>query len=70
LNGTNVIQVTQERKQTATEFVIPDFDFVIVTTRNNQRFVRVKVDTPDRAIVLFESINDSSNSVVPTVVIV
>jgi hypothetical protein len=67
LDRTDIIQMTKEGKETTAEFVIPDFDFVIVTTRDQQTFRNVKIHTPDRSIVFFESVNHRSNAVIPPV---
>jgi hypothetical protein len=32
LNGSNVIQVTSECKKTTLEFVVPDSNFVVITS--------------------------------------
>jgi hypothetical protein len=70
LNGTNVVQMTQQRKEAATQLVVPDFDFVIVSARYQQGFGQVKVDAADGAVVLFKAVNHGSDSVVPTVFII
>ena len=67
MDSTNVIQMTKESKETSSEFVIPDFDFVIVSTGTNEWFIEMKVHAADRTFVLFETINDCADAVVPPV---
>jgi hypothetical protein len=67
LNCSNVIQVPQECKETTAELVVPNFDFVVIATGNNQRLMEVKVHTTDRSIVFFEPINDCSYTIVPSI---
>lgn len=68
LNCTDVIKMTQQGEKTSAQFVIPNLDFVIITSTNNKRIGFVKVDTSYGSIVLFEAIDDGTNSVIPTVI--
>lgn len=61
----NIIHVTMECEQTFTLFVIPNFDFVVVTTRDEQGLVLVKVYTTYRPLMFFKFIDKSAGSVVP-----
>ena len=67
LNGADVIQVTQEGKETAAQLVVPDFDLVVISTRDNQGVGQVKINSTDGSIVLFKSINDSADPIIPAV---
>ena len=60
--------MTQQREKASAQFVIPNLDFVIVTSTNNKRICFVKVDSSNGSIVLFEAIDDSTDSVIPTVI--
>jgi hypothetical protein len=66
LDRANVIQMSQQRKEAAAEFVVPHLDFVIVTARNEHGVRQMKVHASDRTLVLFKPINDRSNAVIPT----
>jgi hypothetical protein len=68
LDGANIIQMTQEGKETTAQFVIPYFDLVVITTGYNERICQVKVDATDGSIVLFKTINDGSDPIIPAVV--
>jgi hypothetical protein len=58
--------VAQECKETASEFVIPYFNLVIVTTGTNERFVKVEINPTDWTFVFFETINNGAHAVIPT----
>lgn len=68
LDGANIIQMAQQGKETASQLVIPNLDFVIVATTDNEGFVQMKVHAADGAIVFFEAINHGSNAIIPTVI--
>lgn len=61
----HVIQVAIQCEKTPASLVVPDLNLVVVTSRHKQGLGRMKVDTADGAIVLFESVNESSHAVVP-----
>mmetsp|Transcript_7624 Transcript_7624/g.18433 ORF Transcript_7624/g.18433 Transcript_7624/m.18433 type:complete len:242 (+) Transcript_7624:3479-4204(+) len=65
LDRANVIEMPQQREKASSQLVIPDLDFVIVTSANDQRFGFVKINSSNRSVVLFESIDDGTNSVIP-----
>ena len=58
--------MTEKSKETSTKFVVPYFDFVIVSSGNNQGLNKMKVDSADGSIVFFESVNDCSDTIIPT----
>lgn len=68
LNRSDVVQVTQKSEKTSPQFVVPNLNLVVVTARNNQRLVRMKVNSTYWAFVLFKAINYSSYTVVPSIV--
>ena len=65
LDRSDVIQVTQEGKETAAQFVVPDLDLVVISTRYNQGVGQVKINATDGSVVLFKSINDSADAIIP-----
>jgi hypothetical protein len=64
-DGSDVVEMTVERKQATATLVRPNLDLVVVATRNEEWLRLVEVDAADGPIVLFESINQRSHSVVP-----
>ena len=62
LDGADEIQVTQEGEQAATELVIPQFNFVIVTAGHDEGLNEVKVHSTDLPVVLFEANVGSARS--------
>jgi hypothetical protein len=42
-DGADVVQVSVESKETALELPVPDFDFVVVSTRDKERLGGMKV---------------------------
>ena len=67
LYGADVVQVAEEGKEASAEFVVPYFDFVVVTARGDEGFEEVEVDSADWAVVFFETIDYGSDAVVPPV---
>ena len=67
LHRSDVIQVSQESKEAAAEFVIPNLDFVIVSSGDDERFVEVEVDATDGTVVFFEAVYYRAYAVVPSV---
>ncbi len=67
LNCTNIIQVAQQCKEASSEFVVPNLNFVIISTGNDERFVEVKVYATDGSVVFFEAVDDSAYAVIPSV---
>jgi hypothetical protein len=59
--------MTEQCKETTAEFIIPNFDFVIVTSGNDEGFHEMKVDAADGTVVLFKSVDDCSHAVIPSV---
>lgn len=62
---TDVIQVPIEREDTASSLVRPDFDLVIVSTGYEERLRLVEINAADRAIVLFEPVDQGAHAVIP-----
>lgn len=64
-HGTNIVKMAIEGEQAAPGLVRPNLDLVIITTGDEERLRLVEVDTSNWSIVLFESINQSSHSIIP-----
>jgi hypothetical protein len=64
-NGAHVVQVTVQGKQTPPSLGAPDFDLVVVASRNKQGLGRVEIDSSNGSVVLFESVNERSHAVIP-----
>ena len=65
LHRTNVIQVTQQGEEASSKFVIPNLDFVIISTSDDERFVEMKVHAANGTIVFFKAVYDGAYTVVP-----
>lgn len=61
----HIIQVTIQGEQTPPSLVVPDLDLVIITGGHEQGLCWVEVDASDGTIVLFETVNEGSHTVVP-----
>ncbi len=70
LDGADVIQMTEEGEEAPAELVVPDFDFVIVSSCGYEWFGEVEVDAADGTVVFFKTVNDCSYAVVPSVLCV
>jgi hypothetical protein len=67
LHGADIIQVTEKGEETATEFVIPHFNFVVVTAGNDEGLEEMEINTADWTVMLFESIDYCSHAVIPSI---
>jgi hypothetical protein len=67
LDGTNVIEMSQQSKEASAQLVVPNFDLVIVSSADNERLVQVKIHSTDRTVVLFKAINHCAYTIVPTI---
>jgi hypothetical protein len=61
----HIIQVTVQCEQAPPSLVVPDLNLVIITSGHKQGLGRVEINASDRAIMFFESVNESSHTVVP-----
>jgi hypothetical protein len=66
LNRADVNKMAEESKETPAKFVIPDLNFIIVSSRNDERMYKVKVDSGDGCVVFLKSVNVSSYAIIPT----
>jgi hypothetical protein len=61
-----LIQMSEQRKQTTTQLVVPDLDFIVVSSRHKEWLRQMEIDTSDWPVMLLKAINHRSNTVVPT----
>lgn len=61
----HVIQVPVEREETSSCLIGPDFDFVVVSTRDEQGLRPVEIDSTHRSVMLFKPIDKGSHSIIP-----
>jgi hypothetical protein len=64
-NGTDVIEMTVQREETAPCLVGPDLDLVIITAGDEERLGLVKVDTPDGTVMFLEPIYQGAHTIIP-----
>ena len=64
-DGAHIVQVAVEGKETSPRLVRPDFDFVVITARNEQWLCFVEIDASYWTIMLLETINQCSHPIVP-----
>lgn len=65
--GSNIIQMSVKSKQALSLFVIPNLDFVIISARDEQGLILMKINTTNGTLVFFEFINKSTGSVIPKI---
>lgn len=63
--GANVVEMTVQCEKTSSCLVGPDFDLVVVTTRDEERLCFVEVDASNRSVVFLESIDERAHPIVP-----
>lgn len=61
----DVVEVTEECEEASAEFVVPYFEFVVVSAGDYVGLEEVEVDSADGAVVFFEAVYYCSYAVVP-----
>lgn len=56
--------MTKKGKQTSFQFVVPDLNFVIISSRNKEGLLTVECDASDWTIVLFKLFDSCKHSVI------
>ena len=64
-NGSHIIQMSVQSEKTAPRLIRPYFDLVVVASRDEERLGLVEIDTSNRPVVFFETVNESTHTVVP-----
>jgi hypothetical protein len=64
-NSTNVVQVSQQSEKTSTQLVVPDFNAIVVSATNYEGLRLMEVYTSHGAVVLVETVKESTHPVVP-----
>jgi hypothetical protein len=58
--------MAEEGEEASAKFVIPYFDFVIVSSGDDEGFVEVEVDAADGSVVFFKAVDDGAYSIIPS----
>ncbi len=61
----NIVQMAIESEEAPPTLVGPDFYLVVIPPRYKQRLSLVEIDTPDRPIMLLESVYQRAHTIVP-----
>lgn len=61
----HVVQMAVQGEETSSSLIRPYFDFVVVSTRNEERLCLMKVDASYGTIMLLESIDKGPHPVIP-----
>ena len=62
---TDIVQMAIEGEEASSTLVRPDFDLVIITTRNEQRLGLVEVNASNGTVMLLKAVNQGSHPVIP-----
>lgn len=65
LNSSDVIQMPEKVEQAPSGLVVPYFDLVVISTRDEKRLCGMERDSANGTVVLLELVNERSVSVVP-----
>lgn len=65
LHGADIVQMAQQGEEAAAQFVVPHFDFVVVSARDDEGLMEVEVDAADGAIMLLEAVDDGADAIIP-----
>lgn len=63
--GSDVVEVSEESKKAASQFVVPHLDFVVISSRYKQRLLFVEINSSDGAIMLVKLVNQCAHPIVP-----
>jgi hypothetical protein len=63
--GANVVKMAEEGEETATQLVVPNLDFIVVTSGDKQRLLSMKAYSTNWTIVLVKLIDEGAHAVVP-----
>lgn len=61
----HVIEMAVQREQAPSSLIRPDLNLVIVSARYKKRLRFVEINPSDRAIVLFETVDQGAHAVIP-----
>ena len=64
-DGSNIIKMSIQCEQTAAGLVRPHLNLVVIAARDEEGLSLVKIDTSNRSVVLLESIDQRSHSIIP-----
>lgn len=64
-NSPHVVQMPVQSEKTPSRLIRPNFDLVIIPTRNEERLRFVEINASNRAVMLLKSIDKSTHSIVP-----
>lgn len=64
-DGAYVVEVAIQREETSPCLIRPNFDLVVIPTRNEQRLCLMEIDPSHWAIVLFEPFYKCAHAIVP-----
>jgi len=61
----NVIQMAIQSEKASSCLIRPDLDLVIITSRDEEWLCLMKVDTSNGSVMFFESVDQSSHTIIP-----
>ena len=62
LHGSDVVEVAQEREEAAPELVVPHFNLVIISARDNEWLDFVEVNAANWTVVLVEALQQNTHA--------
>ncbi|GAB2255141.1 hypothetical protein Droror1_Dr00008919 [Drosera rotundifolia] len=65
LNRTDVIKVTEKSEKTPKQFVVSNFDSVIITSGYEERLRPMKIHSPHMPLVFLKAIDECPHTVIP-----
>lgn len=65
INRPDVVKMPDQRKDTASEFVVPNLDFVIITTRDEKRLGAMEIDSTNRSFMFVKAIDERAHTIIP-----
>ena len=64
LHCSDVVKMASEGEEALPLLVVPNFDFVVISSGYEERLRLVKVDSPDRSFMFFKLVDDRFHGVI------
>lgn len=61
----DVVKMAKQSEETSFEFVVPDFDLIVIPTRYKERLLVMEADTSNRAIVFIKFFQEGAHPIIP-----
>lgn len=61
----HIIQMTVQSEEASSGLITPHLDLIVVTSGHKQGLGPMEINTPNRTVMFFETINECAHAIVP-----